>query len=152
MTYEVTYILKPELTSEEQAEANEAVRERISELGGTANSAERTFSVDIGGTDEQNLRKFAYPIGKYRQGFYYTVQFDLPGEAMQTLEQRLKKDSRLLRHLIVSEYTSLDTVVQLADQREQRMQELQETEKQQSFKREVNKRGEEMGASKASSE
>ncbi|MFB6224983.1 MAG: hypothetical protein ABEI13_00825 [Candidatus Paceibacteria bacterium] len=67
MTYEVTYILKPELTNEEQEEANSSVQQIISDLGGESQAAERVFSVDIGGTDEQNLRKFAYPIGNYRQ-------------------------------------------------------------------------------------
>jgi len=142
MSYEVTYILKPELTNEEQAEANEAIRTLITDLGGSAGSAQRAFSVDIGGTDEQNLRKFAYPIGKYRQGFYYALEFDLDAESVKTLEARLKKESRILRHLVVSDFTSLEEITNLAEGRHQRMAELQEEEKQHSFKREVNKRGE----------
>ncbi len=144
MTYEVTYILKPELTNEEQGEANEMVRSLIADLGGTAKTAQRTFSADIGGTDEQNLRKFAYPIGKYRQGFYYTLEFDLNDDQITHLEDKLKKEKRILRHVIVSEFTSLENLITLSDARHQRMAELQEEDAKHSFKREVNKRGEEV--------
>jgi len=152
MTYEVTYILKPELTNEEQEDVNSSIQQIIADLGGESQPAERAFSVDIGGTDEQNLRKFAYPIGNYRQGFYYAMQFDAPGEQLNTLEERLKKDSRILRHLVVSEFTPVDELVQLTERRHQNMQEMEETDNQQSFKREVNKRGEEVGANKSQSQ
>ncbi|MFB6224982.1 MAG: hypothetical protein ABEI13_00820 [Candidatus Paceibacteria bacterium] len=54
--------------------------------------------------------------------------------------------------IIVSEFTPVDELVQLSEQRHQNMQEMEETDKQHSFKREVNKRGEEVGASKSQSE
>lgn len=119
MKYEITYILKPELTNEEQETVNTTVVSHIESLEGTAHQAERTFSVERGGTDENNLRKFAYPIKKYRQGFYYTNTFDLDGEKIETLEKLLKREQAILRFLIVNDFEPLRPLEDLRKEQEE---------------------------------
>lgn len=110
MLYEITYILKPELTNEEQSAVNSKVADLIQSLEGTANPAERTFSVERGGTDENNLRKFAYPIKHYRQGYYYTSTFELAPAKLKELESTLQREADILRFLIVKDFISLSEI------------------------------------------
>lgn len=110
MLYEITYILKPELTNEEQAAVNSKVAGLIQSLEGTANPAERTFSVERGGTDENNLRKFAYPIKHYRQGYYYTSTFELAPAKLKELESILQREADILRFLIVKDFINLSEI------------------------------------------
>ncbi len=110
MTYEITYILKPELTTEEQTAVNKTVENHIKALGGSMQSVERTFSVERGGTDENNLRKFAYPIKHYRQGYYYTMLFDIDGTNLPELDQTLSREAEILRFLVVKDFNPLAPV------------------------------------------
>jgi small subunit ribosomal protein S6 len=110
MLYEITYILKPELTNEEQSAVNSKMADLIQSLEGTANPAERTFSVERGGTDENNLRKFAYPIKHYRQGYYYTSTFELAPAKLKELESTLQREADILRFLIVKDFINLSEI------------------------------------------
>lgn len=110
MLYEITYILKPELTQDEQSEINSKVAEITASLEGKANPAERTFSVERGGTDENNLRKFAYPIKHYRQGYYYTTTFELAPTRLKELESTLQREANILRFLIVKDFINLSEI------------------------------------------
>jgi small subunit ribosomal protein S6 len=110
MLYEITYILKPELTNEEQSELNSKIADLIASFDGKANSAERTFSVERGGTDENNLRKFAYPIKHYRQGYYYTTTFELAPTRLKELDSTLQREASILRFLIVKDFINLSEI------------------------------------------
>lgn len=110
MLYEITYILKPELTQDEQSELNSKVAEIIASLDGKSNPAERTFSVERGGTDENNLRKFAYPIKHYRQGYYYTATFELVPTRLKELDSTLQREANILRFLIVKDFINLSEI------------------------------------------
>ena len=110
MKYEITYILKPELTNEEQDSKNLLVKSHIESLGGEVLSTERTFSVERGGTDENNLRMFAFPIKHYRQGYYYTSIFDLPGLKLKELDTILSREESILRFLVIKDFVALNPV------------------------------------------
>lgn len=110
MLYEITYILKPELTNEEQSSINSKVADLIQSLEGSTNTTERTFSVERGGTDENNLRKFAYPIKHYRQGYYYTTTFELEPAKLKELGSTLEREPNILRFLIVKEFINLSEI------------------------------------------
>ena len=45
------------------------------------------------------LKKLAYPIQKKSTGFYFLIQFEAPGEAIQKLEVEFKRDERVMRFL-----------------------------------------------------
>ena len=110
MLYEITYILKPELTLEEQSATNSKLTDLIQLSEGTVNAVERTFSVERGGTDENNLRKFAYPIKHYRQGYYYTTTFELEPTKLKDLESTLQREADILRFLVVKDFINLSEV------------------------------------------
>ncbi|MEX0598057.1 MAG: 30S ribosomal protein S6 [Candidatus Paceibacterota bacterium] len=110
MLYEITHILKPELTNEEQSDLNSKINSIIASLSGKVNPAERTFSVERGGTDENNLRKFAYPIKHYRQGYYYTITFELEPTKLKELESTLRREANILRFLIVKDFINLSEI------------------------------------------
>lgn len=116
MTYEITYILKPELTTEEQGQVAQKLTDSISALGGTVQTVERTFSVERGGTDENNLRKFAFPINHYRQGYYYTMIFDLDATQLKELDTQLHREAEILRFLIVKDFVPLPPVEELTEE------------------------------------
>ncbi len=126
MTYEITYILKPELTNEEQDAVNQKVAGHISTLEGEAQAAERTFSTERGGTDENNLRKFAFPIKHYRQGYYYTMLFDLPGDKLKSLDIILQREAEILRFLVVKDFVELPSIEDLNEQAAKAEAELKE--------------------------
>lgn len=107
MLYEITYILKPELTNEEQEAVTSLVADHIKALEGNVISTARTFSNERGGTDENNLRKFAYPIKHYRQGYYYTSTFELVPNNLKALESTLSREASILRFLIVKDFIDL---------------------------------------------
>jgi small subunit ribosomal protein S6 len=110
MLYEITYILKPELTNEEQSAVNSKITDLIQSLEGTVKATERTFSVERGGTDENNLRKFAYPIKHYRQGYYYTTTFELEPIRLKELDSTLQREADILRFLIVKDFLELSEI------------------------------------------
>jgi len=110
MQYEITYILKPELTTEEQTAIGDFISQRIIKLKGKAQKAVRTFSTERGGTDENNLRRFSYPIRHYRQGYYYSMIFDVKESTLAGLEKQLRQNEKILRFLIVKEFTPLTEV------------------------------------------
>jgi small subunit ribosomal protein S6 len=121
-TYEITYILKPELTNDEQESMNKTVTSYIEGLGGKVDNVQRTFSYARGGADENNLRKFAYPIKKYRQGYYYTMVFDLEGVNLKELEGKLDLENSILRYLVVKDFVALKEIDE-ATELEKRAQE-----------------------------
>jgi small subunit ribosomal protein S6 len=110
MLYEITYILKPELTNEEQSAVNSKVADLIQSLEGTAKASERTFSVERGGTYENNLRKFAYPIKHYKEGYYYTTTFELEPTRLKELDSTLQREADILRFLIVKDFIELSEI------------------------------------------
>jgi small subunit ribosomal protein S6 len=110
MLYEITYILKPELTLEEQSATNSKLTDLIQLSEGTVNAVERTFSVERGGTDENNLRKFAYPIKHYRQGYYYTTTFELEPTKLKDIESTLQREDDILRFLVVKDFINLSEI------------------------------------------
>lgn len=114
-TYEITYILKPELTNEEQEAMNKTITSHIEGLGGKMDNVQRTFSYARGGADENNLRKFAYPINKYRQGYYYTMVFDLEGASLKELEGKLDLENSILRYLVVKDFVALEEIDEEAE-------------------------------------
>lgn len=130
MTYEITYILKPELTNEEQDAVNQKVAGLIASFEGTAQAAERTFSVERGGTDENNLRKFAFPIKHYRQGYYYTMIFDLPTDKLKDLDLILQREAEILRFLVVKDFVELPSLEELSLQEQKAQEVLEEVSEQ----------------------
>jgi len=90
-TYEVTFIVDPVLSTDEiKSTAQNYVDHLKSE------NCEIVDLQDIG------LRQLAYPINKRSTGIYYSLEFQSEtGEIVKKLELALKRDERVIRHLLI---------------------------------------------------
>ncbi len=88
--YELLYIVPTPFTENDLDKIAKQTNEIISSLGGKI-------------TKEKNLgnRKLAYPIKQIHRGFYLLVNFEIAGEKIQVLDQKLKLTPEILRHIII---------------------------------------------------
>ncbi len=90
-TYETIFILKPELSTEDQEKHIAFYKENITSNGG------ELIKVDVWG--KQTL---AYPIEKHTEGFYVLIQFKAESTyANNELEKRYQFNEDVLRYVIV---------------------------------------------------
>lgn len=88
-TYEVLFILSPQVTEEEATTL-------ISDFKGIAESTGATLKSE----DAWGRRRLAYPIHKFNEGIYHL--FVLESESsLSELDRRMKNVDRVLRHVIV---------------------------------------------------
>ncbi|HXG57860.1 MAG TPA: 30S ribosomal protein S6 [Thermoanaerobaculia bacterium] len=93
-TYEVLFILSPQVP-EEEASALVAEFKRVAEgIGATLKNEEAW-----------GRRRLAYPIQKFHEGIYHLFVFDSES-SLAELDRRMKNSDRVLRHMIVR--TDLD--------------------------------------------
>ena len=93
-TYEVLFILSPQVP-EEEATALIAEFKKIAESTGATLKSE----------DAWGRRRLAYPIQKFNEGIYHLFVFE-SGASLAELDRRMKNSDRVLRHMIVR--TDLD--------------------------------------------
>lgn len=89
-SYETVFILTPVLSEDQTKEAVAKFEGVIGTLGGK-----------IKHTEHWGLRKLAYPIQKKSTGFYFLVEFEAAGTAINELEIAFKRDERVMRFLTV---------------------------------------------------
>ncbi len=89
-TYELVYILRPDLDEEQRRGEIARVEQLIQNLSGQVEE-----------TDEWGSRILAYEIDKFREGYYVLVNFTLPPERVRELEGRFKLEDEILRHQVV---------------------------------------------------
>jgi len=89
-TYELIYVMKPDVPETEAADMHKQVADIVERMGGT-----------IDKTDTWGRRKLAYEIGHQKEGFYVLEVISGSGELMKEIDRRLKVTEGLLRHLIV---------------------------------------------------
>lgn len=89
-TYELTYIVSPEITSEEaEAKAKEiesAVQSKEGTILRQSNPIAKTLS---------------YPIKKRASGFVGFLEFQLEPEKLVELKETLTKDGKIVRHMVI---------------------------------------------------
>jgi small subunit ribosomal protein S6 len=88
--YEVTFILSTALDEEASAATIERVNQLILNAGGSVTEVHAW-----------GRRHLAYPIGKQRDGFYVTTRFAAPTLTVVSIENDLRLNEGILRHLIV---------------------------------------------------
>lgn len=93
-TYEVLFILSPQVAEEE---ANTLIGDfkKVGESTGAKLSNEEPWG----------RRRLAYPIQKFNEGHYHLFVFESEG-SLAELDRRMKNSDRVLRHMIVR--TDLD--------------------------------------------
>ena len=88
--YELTYIVKPDIDAAALAVVIEKVSGYVTAEGGT-----------IVKTDVWGMRKMTYTIRRYRDGQYYFNIIQLPEDAGARLENRIKLNEDIIRHMMV---------------------------------------------------
>ncbi|MGB5303281.1 MAG: 30S ribosomal protein S6 [Gemmatimonadota bacterium] len=89
--YEVVYIFKSSLTTEE-------IEGRLEAYHGKILAAEGS---EITAVEHWGKRKLAYPIDRNDNGYYVVTQFTASPGVLTDFERVLKLDDDLLRHLVV---------------------------------------------------
>ena len=93
-TYEVLFILSPQVPEEESATLIQDFK-RVAESTGAKLSNEESWG----------RRRLAYPIHKFTEGNYHLFVFDTDS-SLSELDRRMRNSDRILRHMIVR--TDLD--------------------------------------------
>lgn len=90
-SYELSYILKPDLEEEILAETTEKFSNLITSSGG-----------EIIAVDNWGKRKLAFEIEKFKEGVYIFVRFRADNPTLKELDRTLKISDVVLRNMIVS--------------------------------------------------
>ena len=88
-TYEVLYILSPQVP-EEEATALIGEFRRVGESTGATLKNEEAWG----------RRRLAYPIQKFNEGIYHLLVYE-SDSSLAELDRRMKNNDRVLRHMIV---------------------------------------------------
>jgi len=94
-TYELAYLIAPELSEEEAKSLSQNIAEMILSEGG---------SVDK--TEEPKKRTLAYQIKKRKEAYFVFSNFHLAPEKLAGLEKMIKGKNQILRYLIVAKIPS----------------------------------------------
>ena len=94
-TYEVLFILSPQVPEEEATALVSEFRSVVEKLGGATMKNEEAWG----------RRRLAYPIQKSNEGVYHLFVIESEG-SLAELDRRMKNSDRVLRHMIVR--TDLD--------------------------------------------
>lgn len=93
-TYEVLFILSPQVTEEEATTLSNDFKSIAEKTGATLKNEE-----------VWGRRRLAYPIRKFNEGHYHLFVFESEG-SLSELDRRMKNVDRVIRHMIVR--TDLD--------------------------------------------
>lgn len=88
-TYEVLFILSPQVTEEETTTL-------VADFKGVAERNGATLKNE----EAWGRRRLAYPIHKFNEGVYHLFVFE-SGSSLSELDRRMKNVDRVLRHVIV---------------------------------------------------
>ena len=98
-TYELTYLIAPENSTEDIESLRDKIKTFIQEKGGSINKA-----------NYPTKRILAYPIKKQREAFLADLVFLLEPLKLPELEKKLKTEKQILRHLIITKKISKETL------------------------------------------
>lgn len=88
--YELVLVLDPELNSSERKKQLTKVKKIITEAKGKVRTE-----------NDWGLKDLAYPVGKRNRGYYFFMQVQLAESGPAGLEQKMKLEKGLIRHLLV---------------------------------------------------
>ena len=101
-TYEVLFILSPQVAEEEATNL-------VTEFRGVAEKTGATLKTE----EAWGRRRLAYPIHKFNEGNYHLFVFESAG-SLAELDRRMKNSDRILRHMIVRTDEDLKRAEKLA--------------------------------------
>ncbi len=89
-TYEVMFILRPDLPAEEMDQWVTTLSEAATHAGATLRRSERL-----------GKRRLAYRVEGYQDGEYVLFDLDAPGAAIHEIERRLRVTETVIKYLTV---------------------------------------------------
>ena len=89
-SYELVFIVSPEVTDDEVPNVISNVNESINRIGGAVTE-----------TNQWGRRKFAYPIRRFTEGNYVLAHFELEPLLTKELETNLRRSEDIVRHLLI---------------------------------------------------
>lgn len=89
-TYEVLFILHPQLTETE-------VTDLVAEFRKIAEDAGAKFVSE----DPWGKRRLSYPIQKLNDGIYHLFVFEAEADELSELDRKMKNSDKIMRHMIV---------------------------------------------------
>jgi len=89
-TYELTYIVSPELISEEAEAKSKEIEAIIQNKEGSVLRQSNPI-----------VKTLSYPIKKQASGYLGVLEFQLEPEKLKELEETLKKDGKIVRHMVI---------------------------------------------------
>jgi len=89
-TYEVIFILQPDLDDNTITEMVEKVQGWITDAGGVVEKV-----------DQWGKRRLAYKIRKQREGYYVMINAQMPTEFNTQLERNLQIQESVMRYMII---------------------------------------------------
>ena len=91
-SYEMVYVLTPDLEEEQVEEQHNDIKAVIERFGG-----------EPGEVDVWGKKRLAYEIDDYQEGIYAIRTFQGDGQVLSELERGLKMNDAVLRYLIARE-------------------------------------------------
>ncbi len=89
-TYELMFIVNPELNEEESKALLQRVQDYLAEADG-----------DVLKKDDWGVRRLAYPIQKHHEGHYYLLQFSMDSSNVKEFERRILLAEEIIRELVI---------------------------------------------------
>ena len=89
-TYEVVFIVDPDVTEEELTRLSEGLQHTVTDQGGTLTKVEN-----------MGRRALAYRIGRRLEGIYILFEIDGSGREIAELERRMRVSDQVMRYLTV---------------------------------------------------
>jgi len=88
--YELTYIISSGINSEQAEAESKNVESFVRDKNGVILKSEKP-----------SPRTLAYPIQRHGSGFFGVLEFQLEAEHLSELGEKLQKDDKIIRHMIV---------------------------------------------------
>jgi small subunit ribosomal protein S6 len=89
-TYEVMFIVRPDLPEEE-----------TDRVISTVESGATTAGVTVKNTERMGKRRLAYKVRKFQDGLYVLLTVEGPGSALAELERRLRVTEPVIKYITV---------------------------------------------------
>lgn len=87
--YEGLFIIKPDIKEEDVKGIYKVISDSVIKNGGSVKKE-----------DLWGKRQLAYPVKKFKEGYYYKVDFTVPTAAITKLEEAYRLNSDILRTMI----------------------------------------------------
>ena len=108
-TYELMFIVRPDMTEEDQDKLISTLESAVASSGGNVKSVEK-----------MGKRRLAYVVRRFREGIYVLLTVEGGGELIHELERRLRVTEPVIKFLTVridEEQKRLDKVKKLRESR-----------------------------------